>query len=178
MELTLFVQKGKKEVINRVELSDVAASIQHEIARVHVRRLREKYHLMNPKRQPDGRITTNFADGIGLPRICFSALFKHNKGELKMLKYNGLVVVEVNDLPNYDTAVTVREQAKRMPETMMCFLGASGKSVKIVVRGELYGSGGSDNSSTTSIIQPDPPIRISLASASPISNPVLTGQSI
>ena len=29
MELTLFVQKGKKEVINRVELSDVAASIQH-----------------------------------------------------------------------------------------------------------------------------------------------------
>ena len=142
MELTLFVQKGKKEVINRVELSDVAASIQHEIARVHVRRLREKYHLMNPKRQPDGRRTTNFADGIGLPRICFSALFKHNKGELNMLKYNGLVVVEVNDLPNYDIAVTVREQAKRMPETMMCFLGASGKSVKIVVRGELYGSGG------------------------------------
>ena len=35
MELTLFVKKGRKEVINRVELDDVAARIKDELAREH-----------------------------------------------------------------------------------------------------------------------------------------------
>ena len=51
----------------------------------------------------------------------------------------GFVVVEVNNLPTYEKAVEVRDQAKKMPETLMCFLGASGKSVKIVCQGELFG---------------------------------------
>ena len=142
MEITLFRKSGSKEVINRVELDDVAARIKDELAREHVRQLRLHYHLMRPRRQEDGSITTQWKDGINLPRLCFAALYDNWKGERRLLKYNGLVVLEVNDLPNYETAVSVREQAKRMPETMMCFLGASGKSVKIIVRGELFGEGG------------------------------------
>ena len=142
MELTLFVKKGRKEVINRVELDDVAARIKDELAREHVRQLRMHYHLMKPRRQEDGSIVTRMNEGINLPRLCFAALFENRKGERRMLRYNGLVILEVNDLPNYEAAVAVREQAKRMPETLLCFLGASGKSVKIVVRGELFGEGG------------------------------------
>ncbi len=142
MELTLFVKKGRKEVINRVELDDVAARIKDELAREHVRQLRMHYHLMRPRRQEDGSIVTRMNEGINLPRLCFAALFENRKGERRMLRYNGLVILEVNDLPNYEAAVAVREQAKRMPETLLCFLGASGKSVKIVVRGELFGEGG------------------------------------
>ncbi len=142
MEITLFRKSGNKEVINRVELDDVAARIKDELAREHVRQLRQYYHLMRPQRQEDGSITTQWKDGINLPRLCFAALYDNRKGERRMLRYNGLVVLEMNDLPDYDTAVAVRNQAKRMPETLMCFLGASGKSVKIVVRGELFGAGG------------------------------------
>ncbi len=142
MEITLFRKSGSKEVINRVELDDVAARIKDELAREHVRQLRLHYHLMRSQRQEDGSITTQWKDGINLPRLCFAALYDNWKGERRLLKYNGLVVLEVNDLPNYETAIAVREQAKRMPETLMCFLGASGKSVKIVVRGELFGEGG------------------------------------
>jgi predicted P-loop ATPase len=58
-----------------------------------------------------------------------------------MIDYNGLVVLEVNDLQTYEKAVEVRELAKKLPETMLCFLGGSGRSVKIVCRGELYGGG-------------------------------------
>ena len=58
-----------------------------------------------------------------------------------MMQYNGLVVLEVNDLSTYEKAVEIREMAKRMPETMLCFLGGSGRSVKIVCRGELFGGG-------------------------------------
>ena len=55
-----------------------------------------------------------------------------------MMAYNGLVVLEVNDLQTYEKAVEIRELAKKLPETMLCFLGGSGRSVKIVCRGELY----------------------------------------
>ena len=54
-------------------------------------------------------------------------------------------MVEVNNLPTYEKAVEVREQAKKMPETLMCFLGASGKSVKIICRGALFGDEGLPN---------------------------------
>jgi hypothetical protein len=54
------------------------------------------------------------------------------------MAYNGLVVLEVNDLQTYEKAVEIRELAKKLPETMLCFLGGSGRSVKIVCRGELY----------------------------------------
>ena len=77
MELTLFVKKGRKEVINRVELDDVAARIKDELAREHVRQLRMHYHLMKPRRQEDGSIVTRMNEGINLPRLCFAALFEN-----------------------------------------------------------------------------------------------------
>ena len=55
-----------------------------------------------------------------------------------MQAYNGLVVVEVNGLKRYEEAVAIRNQAAKMDETLMAFLGASGMSVKIVCRGELF----------------------------------------
>ena len=55
-----------------------------------------------------------------------------------MQAYNGLVVVEVNGLKRYEEAVAIRKQVAKMDETLMAFLGASGMSVKIVCRGELF----------------------------------------
>jgi hypothetical protein len=57
--------------------------------------------------------------------------YQNRKGDWRMLAYNGLVVLEVNDLQTYERAVEIRELAKKMPETLMCFLGGSGRSVKI-----------------------------------------------
>ena len=51
------------------------------------------------------------------------------------------MVLEINDLQTYEKAVEIRELAKKLPETLLCFLGGSGRSVKIVCRGELYGGG-------------------------------------
>ncbi len=142
MKITVFKKnRQKKEVINRFELDDLAAAIRDGRIDEGVRATREVYHLMNPHRLPDGQISTNWVGGIKLPRICFAADYIHRKGQLKMMGYNGLVVLEVNDLPTYEKAVEVRELAKKLPETMLCFLGGSGKSVKIVCRGELFGGG-------------------------------------
>ena len=141
MNVTLLKKDGKKEVINRVEVAAMANAIKTGLIKQLVTKTREVYHLMNPHRLADGQIATQWEGGIKLPRICFAADYMKRKGQWQMMAYNGLVVLEVNDLPTYEKAVEIRELAKKLPETMLCFLGGSGRSVKIVCRGELYGGG-------------------------------------
>lgn len=136
MKITLLKPYRKTEVANRVALEEVARMIAEGDAINEVHRIREIYHLMHPHRLDDGRVETSFAGGIKLPRVCFSAEFEHRNNEHCLLNYTGIVVVEVNNLATYDEAISIRDAAKRMPHTMMCFLGGSGRSVKIVCRGE------------------------------------------
>jgi len=138
MKITILKKSHKKEVINRVELADLAAAIKNGLVENAVRKTREIYHLMNPHRLADGQISVIWKGGIMLPRICFAADFIHRNGQMQMMQYSGLVALEVNGLSSYEKAVEVRELAKKLPETMLCFLGGSGKSVKIVCRGELF----------------------------------------
>ena len=138
MKVTLFKKTRNKEVINRVELDELANAIQDCQLQRSVREVRRVYHLMKCQRQDDGQVITNWKGGIPLPRICFAADYENRKGEKRMINYNGLAVLEMNNLPTYEKAVALREQVKKLPETVMCFLGGSGKSVKIVCRGELY----------------------------------------
>jgi hypothetical protein len=138
MKVTIIKKKGKNETITRHPVEDIALFIQKGWRQHTVTELREMYNLILKERQPDGQILTNWAGGIKLERLCFAQEFDKFKGEHRVLGYNGLIVIEVNNLPTYEKAVEVRNQAKMMPETLMCFLGASGKSVKIVCRGELF----------------------------------------
>ena len=138
MKVTIIRKRGKNETITRHPVEDIALFIQKGWRKHTVTELREMYNLILKERQPDGQILTNWASGIKLERLCFAQEFDKYKNEHRILGYNGLVVVEVNNLPTYEKAVEVRDLAKKMPETLMCFLGASGKSVKIVCRGELY----------------------------------------
>ena len=141
MKISLIKTRAKKEIITRYTLEEVAYAIQSGWRKHNVTYLREVYHLMNKERQADGEIQTNWEGGIKLERICFAQELDRYKNERRVLGYNGLVVVEVNNLPTYEKAVEVRDVAKKMPETLLCFLGASGKSVKIVCKGELFGGG-------------------------------------
>ena len=141
MKISLIKTRGQKEVITRYSLEEVAYAIQSGWRQHNVTYLREIYHLINKERQEDGQILTNYEGGIKLERICFAQELDRYRNERRILGYNGLVVVEVNNLATYEKAVEVRDAAKKMPETLMCFLGASGKSVKIVCRGELFGGG-------------------------------------
>ena len=139
MNITLLKKSRNKEVINRLELSDIATFIKEGAEAKEVKRIREVYHLMKPRRLEDGRVTAEGLPEIHLPRICFATEYVNRKKERQMVAYNGLVVLELNGLESYEQAVALRNQASRMPETLMAFLGGSGRSVKIVCRGELFG---------------------------------------
>ena len=139
MKVSLLKIARKKEVIKRVELEDLAEMIRRNPEEDKVFNLRLSYQFMKPQRIQDGRIIIDEAQHlVNLPRILFAADSMNYKEMQKGLKYNGLAVVEVNGLKTYEEAVQIRNQAARMDETVMAFLGASGKSVKIVCRGELF----------------------------------------
>ena len=138
MKVSMMKPYRRKEAVTRVELSEVVRMTAQGEELDGVHRIREMYHLMRTRRLEDGRVETNFAEGIHLPRICFAAEYVKRNGKLLLQNYNGLVVLEINNLADYDEAVAIREATKRMPQTLMTFLGASGRSVKIVCRGELY----------------------------------------
>jgi hypothetical protein len=108
MNVTLLKKTGSKEVINRVELADLASAIKNGMIKDAVRKTRELYHLMNPHRMDDGQITIQLEGGIKLPRICFVADYMNRKGDWRMMAYNGLVVLEVNNLQTYEKAVEIR----------------------------------------------------------------------
>ena len=141
MKVTILKISRRKEVINREELTNVAMAIREGSVAKEVKQIRQVYHLMRTERQEDGQVLTDFSLDISLPRICFATEYANKNHERQMVNYNGLVVLELNGLDSYEQAVTFRNQASKMPETLMAFLGGSGKSVKIVCRGELYEKG-------------------------------------
>ena len=147
MKITWFNTYRKNVTLQRIELEDVVRQMREGtvdggqtggLAEV-VRQLRMMYHLMRINRHEDGSVTTNFQDGtIHLSRLCFGAELTKRKDNILLKQYNGLLVLEINNLVSYDEAIAVRNQASRLPQTLLAFLGASGRSVKIVCRGELF----------------------------------------
>ena len=141
MKISILKISRKKMVINRLELKDLAEMIRKSPEEQKVFNLRLNYQFYQPKRLDDGQIVIDAQDHtVNLPRILFAAECVNYKEIQKGLRYNGLVVVEVNGLKTYEEAVAIRNQAAMMDETVMAFLGASGKSVKIVCRGEMFGA--------------------------------------
>ena len=142
MKITVFKRKGPKDTVVREGLADIAEAIRNGKHIDEVHHLRQYYHLMHPRRTEDGRMETSFDFKMTLPRLCFSAEIDKYRKEFRILNYNGLIVLEANNLADYDEAIRIRNEAARLPQTMMVFLGASGRSVKIVCRGELLPDNG------------------------------------
>ena len=138
MKISLLKISRKETVINRIELKELAGMICKNPEEQEVYDLRLNYQFFKPVRQDDGQVMVDSEHYVGLPRICFAIEFDKYKKKPRLLAYNGLVVIEVNGLKTYEEAVGIRNQAARMDETLMSFLGASGMSVKIVCRGELF----------------------------------------
>ena len=141
MNITILKNKRNKEVINRIDLDELVRMIREGDAADEVKTARSFYHLMRPTRQLSGYVDTGIDTAIKLPYVCFGAEMINRNDERKLVAYNGLIVLEVNGLQRYEDAVLWRNEASRMPETLMTFLGASGRSVKIICRGELFEGG-------------------------------------
>ena len=69
-----------------------------------------------------------------VPKLLPAAAFVRKNGVMTMDEYNGLVMLQVNNLSGPMEADEVKERVKEFPQTYLAFTGSSGKSVKIWVR--------------------------------------------
>ena len=68
-----------------------------------------------------------------LPVLAFGSTFKKSGDGIRLRRYNGYVLLEVNGLGSQSEAEAVRREAAALPQTVLAFVGLSGRSVKIVV---------------------------------------------
>lgn len=79
--------------------------------------------------RPGVRIADNH-----IPRLCFATEYRRMNGARQLLRRNGLVLLEIDGLSDFETAVNMRNVAARQPYTLLAFIGANGLSVEIVCR--------------------------------------------
>ena len=141
IKITIVKTYRNTETLKLLELSELVRIIQSCEYAQEVRDVRGISFLAELSRLEDGSVVgaPNYTNK--LPRVCFaSELGNWNRQRIRK-GYTGLVLLEVNNLTSYDEAVAIRQGAAMMPQTLLAFVGASGRSVKIVCRGELFGGG-------------------------------------
>ena len=136
--ITIMKDYRNTETLRQLELDQVVESIRTCEYAEAVGLLRSLTLVYGLKREDDGSMSGAENITSRLPRVCFASELENRKGQRIRKGYSGLVLLEVNNLSSYDEAVAVRLGAGLMPQTLLAFVGASGQSVKIVCRGEMW----------------------------------------
>ena len=132
---------NRKETYTTLELTEVVRRIKQQVYESVCREVREQLPLMEARERLGRKDGVDAPWSYLLPRVCFSSLMLNRNKQRVMKAYNGLVLLEVNNLASFEEARAVMKSAGMIPQTMLAFIGASGRSVKIVCRGELFGGG-------------------------------------
>ena len=133
--VTIIKRQRQNETLRIVDIQQLAATIQTLEYREQVDMVRSYYPVMTPVKEGEISESNNFVQH--LPRICFASELENKKHQRVNRGYTGLVLLEVNHLQSYEEAAAIRTGAAQMPQTLLAFVGASGRSVKIVCQGAL-----------------------------------------
>ena len=140
-KITILKRYRNTETLKLLDIEEAVTMIRQQAYDEQCRELRD-YSLVAEVRQrydsTDGMLEHYTKD---LPRVCFAAAMENRNHRQVMRSYNGLVLLEVNNLAGREEAEGVRKGAAMIPHTLLAFVGASGRSVKIVCRGELFEGG-------------------------------------
>ena len=140
MKVTIFKPKRKRETMTNMEIEQVVEELRTGKYEDEVREVRDVFPLIHPRLTDDGRMVSDIEFRMRLPRLCFAGELKKRRKEEALMTYNGLLVLEANNLESYEEAARLRNEAARLPQTLLAFVGCSGRSVKIVCRGMLLDS--------------------------------------
>nr|WP_321373113.1 BT4734/BF3469 family protein [uncultured Bacteroides sp.] len=125
MNITQIRSLGEKKTQRMVKLETLLDNIKNEGKECLVTTMR---HSLQIHSNTESNIYAR-----KVPRILFAAGFKKESETQVMKQYNGLVLLEVNNLSGMDEAASVRHIASGFPQTKAAFIGSTGKTVKIIV---------------------------------------------
>jgi hypothetical protein len=118
--------KGDKLIVHTLNLDSVVKSLC-ELTRLRpiteVRKLlKQTIYGVQPKKLE------------GVPFLVFGGkLNLIDDSNVELVHYTGYVLLEFNNLESEARAVSLRCEAAQMPQTLLAFVGCSGRSVKVVV---------------------------------------------
>lgn len=141
VKVTIVKNYRKSETLKAVSMPEVVKAIQTGQYAEEVEAVRRLLMTTQLTRLGSGSAAGAPGYTDALPRAMFAVSMKKRSRRRVRDAYNGLVLLEVNNLTCHDEAVAIRRGAALMPQTLMAFVGASGRSVKVVCRGELVGGG-------------------------------------
>ncbi len=125
MNITLIKGIGNKENQQMMDIGVLLDSMKIEARGLPVSTLRQSLQATEQKAH------NRYVDKV--PKVIFAASFNKVDGEQVMENYNGVVLLEVNNLKDMEEAAVVRQSVAILPQTLAAFIGASGKSVKFLV---------------------------------------------
>ena len=134
-KVTIIKNYRNNITLRQLDLSEVVQAIQGQTYEELCEQLRHVYPLVEVRQKydaMDGLIDLYTKD---LPKVCFTSQMENRNKQRIIRAYNGLVLLEVNNLAGFEEAEAVRKGASQIPHTLLTFVGASGRSVKIVCCG-------------------------------------------
>ncbi len=123
MKITQF--RGDLRTFRNLELEAGVEAMKSEVSRKRVEDLRISLPYLN--------YYNRSSQAEKLPGLVFGATCKKGNGKAEIQNYNGLILLSVSKLTGLEEAARVRRSVAEMPQTLLAFVGSSGRSVKIVV---------------------------------------------
>ena len=140
-KVTIIKNYRNTETLRQMELSEAVQAIQGQAYEAQCRELRKVYPYMEVRQIFDTMDGVLYPYVKDLPKVCFTSFMENRNKQRVTRAYNGLALLEVNNLAGIEEAKAVSKGASRIPYTLITFVGASGRSVKMVCRGELFEGG-------------------------------------
>ena len=134
-EITMIKRQRGGEVLRTLEMVTVVDMMRKGDYQKEVNLLRTYYPIIDKERNEDGTLVGGEEYVKKLPMLCFAQQLENRNHQRISKGYTQLVLLEVNHLQSYEEAIAIRNGAALMPQTLLAFVGASGRSVKIVCGG-------------------------------------------
>ncbi len=125
MKITSYRNTGGTETQRILTLENALNAMRTETKSKPVSALRHNLQFIPPG------VRSDYTEK--LPIFIFGGVYKKTGSEQVLTCYNGLITLEVNKLTGINEARKLRDLASTFPQTLACFVGASGKSVKIII---------------------------------------------
>ena len=126
MRITQVRDDGKVNTLRTLRIEQLVELMKVETKAQPVSKMREVLSYMLPGDKND------YVQKV--PKLLPAAAFVRRNGVMVMAEYNGIVMIQVNNLSGPMEADEVKKWVKELPQTYLAFVGSSGKSVKIWVR--------------------------------------------
>ena len=126
MRITLVRDDGKVKTLRTLKMELLLEQMKTEVKAQPVSKMREILRYTLPG--------NSIEEVRKVPKVMPAAAFVRKEGVMTLNEYNGIVMMEVNDLSGRAEADEIKELVKEFPQTYLAFTGSSGKSVKIWVR--------------------------------------------